>query len=82
MLRPTAIEVSPLDNYLLNIKFDNGEIRIFDVKPYIKGNWYSELRDVNYFNSVKTNGFSVEWPNGQDLCPDDLYYNSIKKTDT
>lgn len=77
MLRPTAIEVSPLDNFFLNIKFDNGEIRLFDVKPYIKGNWYSELENREYFNTVKTNGFTVEWANGQDLCPDELYYNSI-----
>ena len=67
MLRPTAIDVSPLDNYCLNIKFDNGEIGFFDVKPYIKGNWYSELKNIEYFNTVKTNGFTVEWENGQDL---------------
>lgn len=77
MLRPTAIKVLPLDNYLLNIEFDNGEIKFFDVKPYIKGNWYSELKNIEYFNTVKINGFTVEWANGQDLCPDELYYNSV-----
>ena len=76
MLRPTATEVIPLDNYLLKLMFDDGETRLFDVKPYIQGSWYKELLDPAYFRSVKTNGYSVEWVNGQDLCPDELYYCS------
>ena len=78
MLRPTAIKVKPLSNYQLDVFFDNGEEKIFDVKPYIRGSWYGELSDPVYFRSIVTNGFSVEWTNGQDLCPDELYYNSIK----
>ena len=77
MLRPTAIKVVPMNDYLLNIEFDNGEQKVFDVKPYIKGSWYGELSDPAYFKSVVTNGYSVEWANGQDLCPDELYYNSL-----
>ena len=77
MLRPTATKVVPLDQYLLKITFDNGEDRIFDVKPYIQGSWYGELSDPAYFKSVFPNGFSVEWANGQDLCPDELYYSGV-----
>lgn len=77
MLRPTAKEVFPLDDFMLRILFDNGEVKIFDVKPYIRGNWYSELFDPAYFHSVFANGYTVEWANGQDLCPDELYHNSI-----
>lgn len=76
MLRPTAINVVPLMDYKLKIFFDNNEIKIFDVKPYIRGNWYGELSDPTYFQSVHTNGYNVEWANGQDICPDELYYNS------
>lgn len=73
MLRPTATNVEVLKNYHLKIFFDNGEIKIFDVTPYIQGNWYSELNDSAYFNTVTTNGFSIEWAHGQDICPDELY---------
>lgn len=58
------------------LKFDNGEIKIFNVKPYISGAWYGELNDKNYFRSVSVDGFTAIWPNGQDLCPDELYYSS------
>ncbi len=77
MLRPTAKIVVPLSDYKLKIKFDNGETRVFDVKPYIKGEWYSELADYKYFQNVSANGYTVEWDHGQDICPDELYYDSI-----
>ncbi|MCD8068946.1 MAG: DUF2442 domain-containing protein [Lachnospiraceae bacterium] len=77
MLRPTAKTVIPLPDYLLQIEFDNGEMKIFDVKPYIRGEWYSELANEEYFQSVSANGYTVEWANGQDVCPDELYYNSV-----
>lgn len=32
---PKAIDVKPLENYLLLITFNNGEQKIFDVKPYL-----------------------------------------------
>lgn len=76
MLRPKAIAVLPLDNYLIKVEFDNGEVRIFDVKPMIKGKWFGELKDERIFRTVHVAGLSVEWANGQDICPDDLYYLS------
>ena len=62
MLRPTAIRVTPLNNYCLEIIFDNGEKKQFDVKPYIRGEWYGELNNPDYFNSVNVDGFTVVWP--------------------
>ena len=78
MLRPTAVSVKPLDDYLLRIEFDNGESGVFDVKPYLKGSWFGELRDETAFRTVTANGMTVEWAGGQDICPDDLYYNSTR----
>lgn len=73
MLRPTAVSVMPNDNYIISVKFDNGEEKKFDVKPYIKGDWYGRLRDTSYFKAVTTDGYTVIWPDGQDICPDELY---------
>ena len=33
MLRPTAINVTPLDNYRLSVVFDNNETKTIDIKP-------------------------------------------------
>ncbi len=76
-MRPKAINVIPLDDYILKITFDNGEVKLYDVKPLIKGKWFGELEDKQYFKTVHIAGLSVEWENGQDICPDDLYYSSV-----
>ena len=76
MLRPTARSVKALDGYLLEVEFNNGEVKIFDVKPYIQGDWYGNLKNIEYFNSVHIDGLSIAWEDGQDICPDELYYNS------
>ena len=76
-IRPRAIAVTPLENYRLLLTFDNHERKLFDVTPYIHGNWYGELQNPDIFKSVRIAGLSVEWPNGQDICPDCLYNDSV-----
>lgn len=77
-MRPKAIDVKVLKNYELEITFDNNEKRRFDVKPYFKFKQFKELKDNNIFETVKIAGLSIEWENGADICPDELYNNSIK----
>ena len=52
MLRPTAVAVVPIDNYLIRIRFDNGEEKKFDVKPYIKGEWYGRLKEYQQMGTL------------------------------
>ena len=73
MLRPTAKYVEVVCEYKLLVEFDNGEKKLFDVEPYIQGSWYGQLRILDYFKKVTTDGYTVVWPDGQDICPDELY---------
>jgi hypothetical protein len=73
MLRPTAVSVQAICKYQILVQFDNGEKKCFDVEPYIKGDWYGKLKDYEYFKRVSTDGFTVVWSDGQDICPDELY---------
>ena len=75
-MRPKAIDVKPLKNYMLEIVFDNGEKKQFDVKPYLKYKLFKDLENEEVFRKVKIAGLSIEWENGADICPDELYYNS------
>lgn len=75
-MKPKAIDVKPLKDYILEIIFDNGEKKIFDVKPYLKFKPFKELEDEKKFKKVKIAGLSIEWENGADICPDELYNNS------
>lgn len=75
-LRPKAIDVKPLNDYILEVIFDNGEKKKFDVKPYLRFKPFNELKDIKKFNNVRIAGLSIEWDNGADICPDELYNNS------
>ncbi|MDR2686486.1 MAG: DUF2442 domain-containing protein [Oscillospiraceae bacterium] len=77
MLPPAAIAAEPADDYCLLVTFANQERRLFDVKPYLDHPAYRELKIPALFRTVKPAGLSVEWLHGQDICPDELYYNSI-----
>ena len=79
-MRPKAISVKPMENYTLLVEFNNGEKRIFDVKPYLKFKAFEEIKDKDVFKSVKIAGLSIEWDNGADICPDELYNNSKEAT--
>lgn len=75
-MRPKAIDVKVLNNYMLEIIFDNNEKKIFDVKPYFKFKTFKELEDYKKFTTVKVSGLSIQWDKGADICPDELYNNS------
>ena len=76
MIRPRAVAVTTKPNYCLLVTFNNNETRIFDVKPYLDFKPYNELKNQAIFETVKPAGLSIEWIHGQDICPDELYYNS------
>ena len=74
---PIVTSVKSEQDYFLILLFSNGETRRFDVKPYLDKGIFQELKDVSKFNSVRTDGLSVEWENEAALCPDTLYFGSV-----
>ena len=77
MKYPNVTNVTPLPDYHIKITFETGETKVFDVTPYIKGNWFGKLRDISVFNTVRPCGNTVEWCDGQDIAPHELYELSI-----
>ena len=78
---PKVINVKPVDNCCLYITFETGENKIFDVNPYIKGEWFGKLSDPDIFNTVRPSGNTVEWADGQDIAPHNLYELSKSVSD-
>ena len=75
MLQPRLIKIEPTSEYKLKLNYENGEQKIFDVSPYISGEWYGQLADKKYFQTVHiiSGGTGIEWANGQDIAPHELY---------
>ncbi len=76
-MNPRVKAVKPHTDYTLTLTFTNGEVRVFDAKPYLQIGIFQELQDRGLFYSVKTYLGSIQWKNGQDFCPDTLYRESI-----
>ena len=70
-------EVNPIDNYKLILTFENNEVKLFDMTPYLDKGIFKELKDENLFKAVKVSFDSIEWPNEADIDPETLYEDSI-----
>ena len=72
-MSPNVIQVQPLDNYQLQLQFDNSETRIFDVTPYLDKCVFSQLKSIEQFKTVKPFFGGIQWENEQDFSRDTLY---------
>jgi hypothetical protein len=75
-MNPYLKSVEPQDNYQLLLTFENGEKRIFDVKPYFKMGVFARLQNLALFKTVRVISGSVEWQGDIDLSYDTLYMES------
>ena len=80
MLQPRLTKVEPIAPMKLRLCYETGEVRLFDAAPYATGSLYGMLQDDGYFNRVELlpDGSGIEWPEGQDIAPHELYGNSIE----
>jgi hypothetical protein len=72
-MNPYVKSVRALDGYEIEVTFENGECRRFDVKPYLSRGIFVRLRDLSIFGAPRVVAGSVEWPGGLDLSYDTLY---------
>lgn len=82
MKNPRVQSVTPHSDYTLTLQFTNGEVKRFDVKPYLTKGFFRELQSTSYFQKVRLFLETVQWPNGQDFCPDTLYLKSEPLSET
>ena len=74
-LQVAKIEVQ--SKHKLYVKFNNGQTKLFDMKPYLNRGVFKELKNESYLKKVRVIWGGVEWPHKQDLSSDTLYYRGI-----
>lgn len=79
MLQPLIKDVKVLEEYKLLLIYENGEQRIYDMKPNLQYEAFKKLKDYELFKKVHAAGETIEWETGEDVSPESLYLNSIKQ---
>ena len=75
----SVITVKPLQDYKIELTFENNEVKIFDMKNYLETGAFKKLKDRKLFNQVKISFDTIEWPGGIDLDPEILYTKNKAK---
>lgn len=79
-MNPYVVSVTPTDDFRLDLFFENGEQRIFDVKPYLNRGVFVRLQNPATFAAARVVAGSVEWSGGLDVSYDTLYLESAPVT--
>jgi hypothetical protein len=73
----SVLSVTPKDNHLLELKFNTGELRLFDATPYLEKGVFKKLKNKTLFNQAYVAFDTVCWPGNLDISPDTLYDKSV-----
>ncbi len=79
-LRLASAEIA--GNGVLRLVFQNGETRLLDVKPKMRGIWFGALADPSYFSQLRffEDGSGIMWPHGQEMFLLEMYKDSIPES--
>jgi hypothetical protein len=74
MVMCIVASVRPLNDYKLDVTFDDGTRGVVELKDRLFGPVFEPLLDRTLFEQVSVDEFgAICWPNGADLAPDALY---------
>ncbi len=72
----TVVRVEPKDDFTLELWFDTGDHRVFDMKPYLDRGVFTRLKDLTAFKRAYVAFDTVCWPDNLDIAPETLFDRS------
>lgn len=70
---PTVVRAEYRGKYRIHLTFNDGVEKTVDFKPWLRGEIFEPLKDLDYFQRFFVDGWTVCWPNGADIAPETLY---------
>ena len=72
-----VISVKTRDDFTLELAFENGEKRLFDMKPYFDKKPFVKLFNSPLFFKASVGFGTVVWPGNIDIAPETLWGLSV-----
>ncbi|MEO5344317.1 MAG: DUF2442 domain-containing protein [Gammaproteobacteria bacterium SHHR-1] len=72
-MTPDVIKVEAAADYSLMAEFETGEVRCFDMRPYLEYPAFAPLKEPGFFMRAHVEHGTVVWNDDIDLSPDTLY---------
>ena len=76
-MTPDVVQVVAKPDYCLVAQFETGEIRHFDMRPYLDFPAYAALKESELFMRAHVENGAVMWSEDIDLSPDTLYLRGL-----
>lgn len=76
-MTPDVINVVPHPDYSIVAEFESGEMRRFDMRPYLNFPAFAALKKPGLFMRAHVEHGVVVWNDEIDLSPDTLYLRGL-----
>jgi hypothetical protein len=71
-----VVSVKPRKDFSLELEFENGERRLFDMRPFLTQKPWVRISNLQLFNLAKVENGTIVWPGEIDIAPETLYDDS------
>lgn len=77
-MNPDVVAVTPQADYCLLVTFATGELKRFDVKPYLQYPVFQKLTQPGCFDKAHVEYGTVVWDENTDLSPDSVFIEGVR----
>lgn len=71
-----VVSVKPQKDFYLVLEFENGERRLFDMRPLLERKPWNRIANLHIFERARVDYGTVVWPGEIDIAPETLYDES------
>lgn len=75
---PTIKNAIAMDDYNVQVLFDNGESGTLDMQPYLEFGIFKKIKDKRLFKQLRVAFGTIEWGCGVDIDPEFVYIKCVK----